>query len=167
MSLVRPGRAHKAEEKKAETQAARDNVTVAKRVGAVFLSLSLIFHGGYNMINNDVNAALADFAGAYGIAGLPRFWFRGWKIVFPDPEPLSSDGPKVLAAPTSCVSMPDESLAAIRELPTTSFWVPDPDPRPWTAPPPAPGPDPQFAERVAEYVATLQVDCGGLDTTSG
>ena len=36
-----------------------------------------------------------------------------------------------------------------------------------TAPPPAPGPDPLFAEHVAEYVATLQVDCGGLDTTSG
>ena len=36
-----------------------------------------------------------------------------------------------------------------------------------TAPPPAPGPDPLFAEHVAEYVATLQIDCGGLDTTSG
>lgn len=36
-----------------------------------------------------------------------------------------------------------------------------------TAPPPAPGPDPLFAEHVAEYVATLEIDCGGLDTTSG
>ena len=36
-----------------------------------------------------------------------------------------------------------------------------------TAPPPAPGPDPLFAALVAEYVATLQIDCSCLDTTSG
>jgi hypothetical protein len=108
--MIRPRRSQDAEAVKAKA----DDATVTARVAAVFLSLSLIFHGCYNLLARNNDAALADFAGALGTAGLPRWWFRGWTITFPDRQPPGKAEPLA-------------SIEAIRAAPTTCGWVVDTD----------------------------------------
>lgn len=57
----------------------------ASEIAALFISLSLVFHGGAMLIMGNFTQAAADFTGAFGTAGLPSIWTKGLKVIFPDP----------------------------------------------------------------------------------
>jgi hypothetical protein len=57
-----------------------------KQIAALLLAISLTFHGLACVVTGDMKGAFADFAGAFGTAGLPAVWGHGLTITTNDDE---------------------------------------------------------------------------------